>query len=227
MDAIILAGGKGTRLQEIIKDVPKPLALINDVPFLDILINRLEKDSIIDKIILSICYKKEKIIDRYKNKKNIIFSSEDFPLGTGGAIKKAINLTNKKNVLVLNGDTFVNFSIDEMFNFHQDKNSDATILYKEEKKFDRYGSLTIDSFTKKINLFSEKIKKDIGYISLGVYIFNINIFENLGIDSFFSLENDFFPKILNEKNIIGFETTSSFIDIGTKDSYIKAQKFLK
>jgi D-glycero-alpha-D-manno-heptose 1-phosphate guanylyltransferase len=227
MDAIILAGGKGTRLQDIVKDVPKPLALINDVPFLDILINRLENEKIIDKIILSIGYKKEKIIDRYKDKKNIVFSSEDYPLGTGGAIKKAINLTNEKKVLVLNGDTFVNFSIDEMLNFHLEKKSDATILYKEEKKFDRYGSLIIDSFTKKINSFNEKIKKDIGNISLGVYIFNISIFENLDNNVFFSLENDFFPKILNKKYIFGFETTSSFIDIGTKDSYIKAQKFLK
>ena len=97
MDAIILAGGKGLRLRKTIgKNIPKPLATINGVPFLDLLINQLNNFKIIKNIILAVGYKKEKIVNRYKEKSNILFSEEEFPLGTGGAIKKAFFLKRER-----------------------------------------------------------------------------------------------------------------------------------
>lgn len=245
MDAIILAGGKGTRLQNTIgRDIPKPLALINDTPFLDILIEKLQSFKVIDKIILSVGYKKEKIIDRYKNKKNIILSEEDFPLGTGGAIKKAISLSSFDEVLVLNGDSFVTFNPNEMLNNHKLCKADITIGYKFEEDISRYGHITIDKKSQKILKFNEKqnpedLTKKNGYINCGIYILNKNIFDNFEIiddpkiknetenTKNFSIETDFFPKIIFSKKIFGYEISAPFIDIGTASSYQKAQKMLK
>jgi len=224
MDAIILAGGKGTRLKEVVSDVPKSLAPINGIPFLDFLIANLQSNEEIDKIILSVGYKKEKIIDRYSNLKNINFSEEDSPLGTGGAVKQALNCATSNDVLVLNGDTYIEFSLKNFLKFHLKKKSDFTLLSSFQNDLSRYGSLNIDDRTQKILAFEEKTKKNEGYINSGVYLINKNVFNNFLSNDSFSLEKDFFPLVLATKNIFGFKTNSLFIDIGTKASYLQAQK---
>ncbi|NGX34389.1 MAG: D-glycero-alpha-D-manno-heptose 1-phosphate guanylyltransferase [Candidatus Anoxychlamydiales bacterium] len=235
MDTIILAGGKGTRLRETIgNEIPKPLAKINGTPFLDLLINQLEKFEIIKNIILAVSYKKEKIIDRYKDKKNILFSEEENPLGTGGGIKKALTLSSSNEVLVLNGDTYLEFNPNDLLKSHLLKKANITIGYRVEKDVSRYGSITIDKKTKKILKFNEKqslekFEKNSGFINSGVYLLNKNVFndfENItGLESF-SIELDFFPKAILSKKIFGFEIFSSFIDIGTASSYHSAQNIL-
>ncbi len=232
MDTIILVGGKGTRLRETIgKDTPKPLAKINGTPFLDLLINQLEKFEIIKNIILAVGYKKEKIIDRYKNKKNILFSKEENPLGTGGAIKKALTLSSSNEILVLNGDSFSEFNPIDLLNTHIDKKAEITIACIFEKDTSRYGSLTIDKKTKKILRFNEKqslknLQENSGFINLGIYVINKNVFDDFEKKEKFSIETDFFSKAVFTKKIVGFETTSSFIDIGTATSYHRAQNIL-
>jgi len=238
MDTIILVGGKGTRLRDTIgKDIPKPLAKINGTPFLDLLINQLEKYENIKNIILAVGYKKEKIIDRYKDKKNILFSEEKTPLGTGGAMKKALILAKSNEVLVLNGDTYLEFNPRDLLKTHIEKKADITVGYRFEKDTSRYGSLTIDKKTKKILKFNEKqtfekLKDHSGFINSGVYVINKNIFDNfknmLDQNSFdkFSIELDFFPKAVFTKKIFGFEIKTSFIDIGIASSYHRAQTIL-
>ena len=108
MEAIILAGGFGTRLQSVVKDVPKPMADINGRPFLEYILVFLAKNCF-TKVILSVGYKKESIINHFGSSfcgMNISYCIEDEPLGTGGAIKKAFDYVDGQNVLVLNGDTF-------------------------------------------------------------------------------------------------------------------------
>ncbi|NGX32460.1 MAG: D-glycero-alpha-D-manno-heptose 1-phosphate guanylyltransferase [Candidatus Anoxychlamydiales bacterium] len=235
MDTIILVGGKGTRLRETIgDDIPKPLAKINGTPFLDLIISQLEKFDIIKNIILAVGYKKEKIIDRYKDKNNILFSEEKNPLGTGGAIKKALSLALSNEVLVLNGDTYLEFNPADLLQNHIEKKAEITIGYRFEKDTSRYGSLTIDKKTKKILKFNEKqnrekLKEISGFINSGIYLINKNVFdgfENLAGLENFSIESDFFPKAIFTKKIFGFEIFSSFIDIGTASSYHRAQNIL-
>ncbi len=226
MDAIIIAGGKGTRLQNIVPNVPKSLAPIKGIPFLDFLISFLQSQKEIEKIILSVGYEKEQIINRYKNLENIVFSQENYPLGTGGAIKKALSLTNSENILALNGDTYIEYSLSEFLNFHLEKKADISVLSNYQKNVSRYGSLILDKETKKILSFDEKKekkeKKD-GYINSGVYLLKENIFDVFNLNSSFSLETDFFPQAIKTKNIYGHEISSTFIDIGTENSYLKAQ----
>jgi len=201
------------------------------------IIEQKNKFEIIKNIILAVGYKKEKIIDRYKDKKNILFSEEENPLGTGGAIKKALTFTTSSEVLVLNGDSYSEFNPIDLLNTHIDKKADITIVYRFEKDTSRYGSLTIDKKTKKILKFNEKqaiqnLKKTSGFINSGVYVINKNVFddfENLaGLDGLekFSIETDFFSKTVFTKRIFGFEILSSFIDIGTASSYHRAQNIL-
>ncbi|NGX30581.1 MAG: D-glycero-alpha-D-manno-heptose 1-phosphate guanylyltransferase [Candidatus Anoxychlamydiales bacterium] len=238
MDTIILVGGKGTRLRDTIgDDTPKPLAKINGTPFLDLIINQLEKYENVKNIILAVGYKKEKIIDRYKDKNNILFSEEYFPLGTGGAIKKALSLAKSNEVLVLNGDTYLEFNPLDLLTTHIEKKAEITIGYRFEKDASRYGSLTIDKKTKKILKFNEKptikkFEKNSGFINSGIYVINKNVFddfENLeGLDGLekFSIEIDFFSKAVFTKKIFGFDIKTSFIDIGTASSYHRAQNIL-
>ncbi|MFA6119454.1 MAG: sugar phosphate nucleotidyltransferase [Parachlamydiales bacterium] len=229
MDAIILAGGFGTRLKDVIGDIPKPLALINGIPFLDILISKLQSDAKIENIILSVGYKKEKIMGRYKNLKNIQFCEEDSPLGTGGAIKKGLKTAGSQNVLILNGDTYVDFNSNELLDFHSKKNADITVLSNKIENVSRYGSLKIDPKTKRILSFDEKKENDKnvnGYINAGVYLMKKNVFDDFLFDSF-SIEKDFFPHSISSKNIFSYQTSSFFIDIGTKESFLEAQKLIK
>ncbi|NGX28907.1 MAG: D-glycero-alpha-D-manno-heptose 1-phosphate guanylyltransferase [Candidatus Anoxychlamydiales bacterium] len=227
MDAIILVGGKGTRLQKTIGlDTPKPLALINGRPFLDILIQRLENFQIIKNIILAVGYKKEKIIDRYKDKKNILFSEESSPLGTGGAIKKAIKLSQSKEILVLNGDTYLEFSPSDLLKAHNETKADITIVCRFEKNMARYGCISIETTTQKIISFDEKVQKENGYINSGIYVMNNDVFNDYESVDSFSIEKDFFAKILKIKNTFAYVIDCPFIDIGTDESYHRAQNIL-
>ncbi|NGX63720.1 MAG: D-glycero-alpha-D-manno-heptose 1-phosphate guanylyltransferase [Candidatus Anoxychlamydiales bacterium] len=224
MDVIILVGGKGTRLKRVIGDnLPKPLANINGTPFLDFLVHKLQKLTIINNIILAAGHKKEKIIDRYKDYKNILFSIEEDPLGTGGAIKKALNLAKSNQILALNGDTYSEFSPSLLLKAHQEKKADITIVCRFEKLLSRYGSVNIDKKTKQILSFNEKIKKNNGYINSGIYLMNKDTFDDFNPINYFSIEHDFFPKATLTKKIFAFETNSTFVDIGTPESYSKAQ----
>ena len=230
MDAIILAGGFGTRLKTLFPDIPKPLVKINKTPFLDIILHNLLKQQIINRIILSLGYKAQLIIDHintYFSSYPIDYSIEDSPLGTGGAIKKALKKTKSQDVLVLNGDTFVIFSLEKMVEQHKDKKADITIAYTEVINASRYGQLILEKHSDRISEFKEKDKKEKkGYINAGIYLMKKNIEEKFPKKSAFSIEKNFFPKIL-KKNIFGYFVQNSFIDIGTIESYHNAQNFFK
>src|SRR3990172_8173751 len=174
MDAIILAGGKGTRLSDVVNNVPKPVAPVNGRPFLDILLSQLNSFSFIKNVVLAIGYKSKMIIDRYKDCQDynfkIIFSIEDKLLGTGGAIKNALALTDTDDVLILNGDSYVEVAIEDLLKFHKNNNALLTIVLKEVDNADRYGSIEIDD-KKRIISFKEKSSaKKSALINAGVYI---------------------------------------------------------
>lgn len=219
---IILAGGFGTRLKKIVKDTPKPMAKIETKPFLEILLNYLKNQGI-KKIILSVGYKKEIIINYLKNSFNdldIIYSIEDAPLKTGGAIKKALNLVENDFSFVLNGDTFFDIDLKKFKNFHIKNNADISIALKKLQNFNRYGSVELDN--NKIINFNEKKFTKCGYINGGIYILNKNILNNE--DKIFSFE-EYLSK--TDKKIYGLVFDNYFIDIGLPTDYLKAQKELK
>lgn len=223
MEAIILAGGFGTRLSMVVSDVPKPMAPINGRPFLEYLLDDLNEKGI-NRVILAVGYKKEIIKSHFKKKyKNIdiIYSDEDIPLGTGGAIKKALILAKDENIFIINGDTFFNVDLEEMYQFHKKNNSKLTLAIKEMEKFDRYGSLILEG--DKIIKFEEKKCVDKGYINGGIYLIKKELLNKEEKESF-SFEKDILENKKFQIEKYGYKSEGYFIDIGIPEDYYKFQK---
>lgn len=224
MEAIVLAGGKGTRLQGIVKDTPKPMALVQGVPFLTHIIKQLEANQIYD-IVISIGYLGNKIKDYFGNNfngVNISYSSEEYPLLTGGAIKRAISFTSDDYIFVLNGDTFVG-SIDFklLLEFSKTHKADLALGLVFQKDCSRFGKIEVDSSGRVIN-FGEKKCSGEGLINSGVYCIKRDIFE--GSEDIFSFEK-FISDNLKKINIFGTRFDGDFIDIGVPEDYYRAQHY--
>ncbi len=223
MEAIILAGGFGTRLQSVVKDVPKPMAGVNNYPFLKYIFDYLKIYNI-KRVILSVGYKKEIIKNYFKNNYNdieIIYSSEDEPLGTGGAIKKALALSTEERIFILNGDTYFKADLKEILNQHNHLKADITMATKNMKNFDRYGKVEVKN-SRIVNFQEKKFNRD-GLINAGVYLMNRDIFNNFDLLDTFSFESDFLEKYIDKLNIINSTFDTYFIDIGIPEDYKKAQ----
>lgn len=220
MEAIVLAGGFGTRLQSVVSDIAKPMASINGKPFLAYLVEYLA-DFGIRRIILSVGHKKESIQSFFQEKYQdieFVYSVEERALGTGGAIKKALQEVKAQKVFVLNGDSF--FQVDlALFSQHMQKEKIALAL-KPMQNFDRYGSIVLEHG--KIVSFEEKKKTKDGLINGGVYIITKEIFQDT-LEDVFSFESF----LQEEKDIGGYVSDGYFIDIGIPSDYWKAQQDFK
>ena len=222
-----MAGGAGTRLRSLVKDVPKPMADINGKPFICYLLDYLAAYDV-KKILLSVGYKYEAIKDyfgvQYKNM-NIKYVIEDKPLGTGGALKKALMAAEGEEFMVLNGDTFFNIDLRKMIDFHHAEDSILTIAVKPMHDFDRYGAVNIKD--SRVVGFEEKTFKRCGYINGGVYAMKKTISGFFDPDKdAFSFEVDFLHKKINNIRPFAFISDDYFIDIGMPDDYKKAQEEL-
>ena len=228
IDVVILCGGFGKRLQTIIKDVPKPMAKIKQRPFLDILIGFIASYGF-RRFILCTGYKAG-IIEKYYRQKNsnlsIEFSRERKPLGTGGAIKNTKNYIRTSPFLVTNGDSFCKINLKEFVDFHLKKDALISIAVTNIDVCDDYGVITMNNL-QQIVKFNEKAK---GYknrlVNAGFYLLQREVFSMMPKKDNFSIERDFFPKII-KKNLYAFETQESVIDIGTPERYKKAKHLLR
>lgn len=223
MEAIILAGGLGTRLSHVVKDVPKAMAMVAGIPFLCHILDNISKKGI-DKVIMAVGYKKESIINyfgfRYNNIE-IVYSYEDKPLFTGGAIKKALNLCIGENVFVINGDTFFDVNFYDLIKKYSDINFDIVVAVKKMNNFDRYGC--IELLEDKVIRFQEKQQTDIGIINGGIYYIKKNLLNNIR-EQKFSFEKDFMENKIKDLNIYSYESNGYFIDIGIEEDYKKANE---
>lgn len=223
---IVLAGGKGTRLQSEVKDLPKPMAPIGKIPFLIVLLNHLHQKGI-NEFILSVGYKKEIIIDYIKSNNysyTISFSEEDKALGTGGAISQALQHINSDYVLVVNGDTFFDIDLLDFVNQSMKMDFACSIALHRIKEGNRYGEVIIDD--KSIVKFTEKKAVTNGLINGGIYLLNTAKFAKKSHQTSFSFEKEYLEKYVNEGKFIGFEQKGYFIDIGIPEDYRKAQNEL-
>lgn len=214
-EAIILCGGLGTRLRSVISDVPKPMAPINNKPFLAFVLEYLKKQNI-SRVVLAVSYKYEIIQEYFGNSylgMKILYSIEKEPLGTGGAILEALNLINSDSCYVLNGDTFFDVNLDRL----KLDNSDICVALKPMKNFDRYGSVDIDN-NSYISAFNEKKFTSNGLINGGVYLIKKHIFNSFNLPNKFSFEEFF------QENFLIFNAKATvfddyFIDIGIPQDY--------
>jgi NDP-sugar pyrophosphorylase family protein len=230
IDAIILAGGLGTRLKGTVGDLPKVLAPVNGKPFLDILLHLLDRSGKIGKVILAVGYMADKIIERYRDSDafrfRIAFSVETDLLGTGGAVKKALGYSETGNVLVLNGDSYVEVDLEELFAAHSARNAALTVVVKEVPDAGRYGRVLIDAGGRVVSFEEKKVAPGSGYVNAGVYLLNRILFERVEEEKVFSLEKDLLPAILGEA-VYGFVSQGKFIDIGIPETYFMSGDYLK
>lgn len=227
MKALILAGGKGTRLQSVINDIPKPMAPIAGKPFLEYIISQLKSHAIHD-IILSVGYQKESIISFFSTGSkwdvNITYIQEAMPLGTGGAIREALESIHDQDVLVMNGDSYINVDLTHYIKWHFKNNCIASIIIAKVNNTSRYGTVEIEREDRIVN-FKEKVEnKEPGWINAGVYLFRRSVFENISPSKFYSLEKDILPNLIQE-GLYGYQCHGAFIDIGTPESYNQATSF--
>ena len=229
-EAIILAGGFGTRLQEVIKDVPKTMAPVNNIPFLDYSLKHLAHYGI-KRVVLSVGYLSDKVIAHYGNSfegMEIVYSVEEEPLGTGGGIRLAMQKCHAFDILVLNGDSFFDIDLYSFYNKHSESVADASLALRKVDDASRYGTITLGEFDK-ISGFKEKSSQPKpGTINAGIYILGKDNFtEETPANKSFSIEKDFFEKKLNNLNIYGFTYSGYFIDIGIPEDYQQAQHDFK
>ncbi|WP_152395469.1 nucleotidyltransferase family protein [Paenibacillus guangzhouensis] len=227
MEAIILAGGFGTRLQSAVNDVPKPMAPINGQPFLTYLLKYLLKYDI-RSVLLSTGYKHEVIEDYYgscfQGVMRLEYSVEKEPLGTGGAIAQSMRYTTEEDIIVINGDTFFNVDLKEMMLFHRTQAGEMTMALKPMSDFERYGK--VDHVNNRVVKFQEKQYTSFGDINGGVYILNRSIFNGCNLEKTFSFETDFLQKHLQRIQVNSYIADEYFIDIGIPEDYYKAQSEL-
>lgn len=226
--AIILAGGLGTRLKKAVPDLPKCMAPVNGRPFLFYVINYLRSQGI-EKFIFSLGYKHE-LIEEYLN---LQFSTLDFqcsiekePLGTGGAILAACYKATEENVLVINGDTQFKISVATASSFHFKKQAHCSLVLKPMKNFDRYGVVELNE-DNSIEKFQEKQFYKDGLINGGVYMLNVQKFLEEELPSKFSFEKDYLGKFYATRRIFATVQDEYFIDIGIPEDYRRVQEELK
>lgn len=222
MIAIILAGGEGTRLREVVSDVPKPMAPVAGKPFLEYLILQLKQGGIRE-IILSTGYKRETVKAYFGTGERwgvrISYSEEEFPLGTGGALRKASVLPDAPDagpVLVLNGDSFLEIDLRALAAFHAGKNARATMGLVFLEDTSRYGRVETDSAGQVI-AFAEKSAGSPGRINGGVYVFGRDILASIP-EGKVSLETEVLPLLVG-RGLYGMETKGFFRDIGIPHDY--------
>ncbi len=220
MQALILAGGLGTRLRNTIADVPKVMLPIGSKPFLSYLIDQLREQGFVQ-LCIAVGYQSRVITRYFKDGKdfgvNIIYSLEDKLLGTGGAIKKAArNLSNE--FLVVNGDSYLDIDFRQLTSFHTEKNALITMALTESKGTNRFGIVELDHGNK-ITTFKEKSPyTGSSLINAGIYVFNKTAFGDVPQNRHVSLEKEILPRYVN-KNFFGLKIGTFFIDIGTPSSY--------
>lgn len=227
-EAIILAGGLGTRLRSAVPELPKCMAPVNGKPFIAYVIEYLQQQGI-KKFILSLGYKHEIITEYISNQLAIDdcqFSIEEEPLGTGGAIKLACSKATEQNVIVTNGDTLFKVNISSLSSFHINNQADCTLSLKPMNNFDRYGVVELNNNQSVIS-FKEKKWYDSGLINGGVYALNVSSFVKENLPLKFSFEKDYMEALFNKRKMYGIVQDEYFIDIGIPEDYQRVQEELQ
>jgi D-glycero-alpha-D-manno-heptose 1-phosphate guanylyltransferase len=223
MEAIILAGGLGTRLRSVVSDVPKCMAIVAGKPFLHYILAELLHNGV-TRIIFSVGYKHE-VIQNYIHLQhptlNATFILESEPLGTGGAIQLACQNATDKNVIIVNGDTLFKINFIALMQLHLLNNASCTLALKPMKNFDRYGVVDINE-QQMITAFKEKKYYKQGLINGGIYILAVNNFLQKKLPIKFSFETTYLETFYNEKKMFGLVQDSYFIDIGIPADFEKA-----
>ena len=230
MQAILLAGGLGTRLCSVVSDRPKPMALIEDKPFMEYVTRELVRSGITE-IIFAVGYKGSMVEEYFKDGSEFGFQAsyayEETLLGTAGAIKNAGKFITEDRFYVLNADTFYQIDYTRLAKQQDDQNLDMALVLRQVPDVSRYGKAILDE-NGILTGFNEKTADPVpGTINGGIYLMKKSLLEEIP-EGKVSLENEMIPKWLSEgKKLGGFVNDGYFIDIGIPEAYFQFQEDVK
>lgn len=222
--AVILAGGLGTRLKSPVKNKPKVLVKIRDHPFLEYLLHQLDQAGF-KKVVLCTGYLGDQIEKTFGSKYKhlrLYYSRELIPLGTAGSIRKALPLLNSGTVFVMNGDSFCDLDFKKFWQFHISKKAKASLVLAKIPDARHSGKVKLRS-DDSISQFQEKKRKGPGLINAGIYLVDKTLIKEIP-ERKLSLEIDIFPNWIG-CGFYGYRSNNHFIDIGTPESFIRAEHF--
>ncbi len=222
MDAIVLAGGFGTRLAPVVPDLPKPMAPVAGRPFLEILLTWLSRQGF-SRVMLSLGHMADKIVSHFGDHyagMQLVYEVEDSPLGTGGAIRQASRHCSGTHYFVFNGDSFLDLEVDKVEALWQARRV-PTIVARALSDTTRFGRL--ETSGSQVTGFVGKGQPGPGLINGGCYVFDANELAEIPIGKPFSIELDYFPEQVKKRRFEFFVTQGQFIDIGVPVDYARAQ----
>ncbi|MDY5969601.1 MAG: nucleotidyltransferase family protein [Bacteroidales bacterium] len=226
-EAIVLAGGLGTRLRNVVHNVPKPLAPVNERPFLAYLLDYLAKQGF-EHVVLSTGYMHEKIsacFGKSHHGIHLSYAVENEPLGTGGGILNAMQYCNNDEMAVLNGDTLFRVNYNELERCFRSHRTDLAVVLRHVDDTSRYGSVAL-SPDGRIGTFAEKaISSGPGLINGGIYMLRRTLLDACGFNEIkkFSFEKDLLEPFSTHLPFFGLISNAYFIDIGVPEDYCRAQ----
>jgi D-glycero-alpha-D-manno-heptose 1-phosphate guanylyltransferase len=232
-EAIVLAGGLGTRLRQAVPDLPKPMAPINGRPFLEHLLDYWMGQGI-DRFVLSVGYRHE-VVERHFGSRyrstEIDYAVEAQPCGTGGGLLLSLpRLRGPGTFLVMNGDTFFEVGLDAMWRFHRERQADLTVALREVEANSRYGGVGIDG-QGRITTFDNRARTaGRALINGGVYLAEKAAFAGMAPESDgpVSLEEQLYARMLAAgRRLYGHPSPGRFIDIGIPEDYHRAASVLR
>lgn len=229
MQAVLLAGGFGTRLSSVVNDRPKPMALIGNKPFMEYVVHELSRHGI-SEIIFAVGYKGSMVEEYFKDGTDFgvtaLYSYEEEPLGTAGAIKNAGRLVRGDSFLVLNADTFYQMDYSRVMAVMESGNLDLALVLREVADVSRYGEAVLEETM--LTGFNEKSEEARpGTINGGIYLMKKALLLDIPSGKV-SLENEMIPKWMKaKKRLGGFVNDGYFIDIGVPEDYFKFQEDVK
>lgn len=222
-EAIILAGGFGTRLRNVVSDVPKPLAPVCGRPFLAWTLDALAAQGV-RRVVLATGYLAEKVEEALGTSwrsMELVYSREPEPLGTGGAVALACTRLEGGSAFVVNGDTWLELDYRAFAERSLRDGARLGMALAHVPDVARYGAVELDQG--RVSGFSEKGRHGAGYINAGVYWFERTLMHAFDPGARFSFETDVLLPMASRDTVVAYTDTSQFIDIGVPEDYRRAQ----
>jgi NDP-sugar pyrophosphorylase family protein len=230
LKAVILAGGFATRLRPLSCSRPKMLFPVANQAIIDYTLRSMAQGGV-DTVILSVCYMADILVRHLGSSRHglsILYSREQKPLGTGGAIKYAHDFISDEPFFAMNGDTLTDLDYIRLHDYHEVKGGLATIALTQVPDPSRYGAVELDQQSH-ILRFVEKPPRGCEpskLINAGVYVLEPEVLEMIPEGKHVSLETEVFPRLAEERKLYGFPSQGFWIDIGVPEDYLKANAML-
>ncbi len=226
--AAVLAGGLGIRLRPVVADRPKVLADVRGRPFLAYILDQLAAVGIRDVVLCTgwLGEQVEEALGSRYGSLHLTYSQESSLLGTAGALQLALPLLKSDRVLVMNGDSFCQVDLQDLWQWHQYRDAQATLVLTETEDTGRYGRVWVDEEGLVLGFDEKGSERGPGLINAGVYLLNREMLLTPTAQRAGSLERDVFPSWVGQ-GLYGYKSQAPFLDIGTPEAYAKADGFFK